>query len=314
MQKVKAAWFALDRRYMQRSFTQEFLPTVMPHVVTSQQAAAALGSKNIVQQVSPNPVLQHRDPGQSRLLPAIKVSQMPPPQIDPAGFAGAAADGRPLSSLLAQPLIDVYANIGNGMTLDQAMTAGMDSLDRILTTELQDAARSAESVTMVVHRVTYYIRVVEPGACGRCQILAGVHYKVNAGFLRHPHCRCHHKPGVAIYNDPVDGSQQPTVRAPQDRQQTLREIFDNMTVEQQNKTFTVSGAQAIRDGADVQAVVNSRRSGMSTITDQYGNRFATTTAGARRGRVRLLPETIYKIAGNDHAELLRLLQVNGYIR
>jgi hypothetical protein len=223
------------------------------------------------------------------------------------------ADGRPLPSLLAQPLIDVYADLGNGMTLDQAMTAGMDSLDRILTTELQDAARSAESVTMVVHRVTYYIREVEPGACGRCQILEGVHYKVNAGFLRHPHCRCHHKPGVAVYDDPIDGRRAPRAGS-QDRQQTLRDIFDNMSVEQQNKTFTVSGAQAIRDGADVQSVVNSRRSGMSTISDAYGTRYATTTAGARNGRVRLLPEAIYKIAGSDRAELMRLLQVNGYIR
>jgi hypothetical protein len=301
LQETKAAWYAMQLSDLQASFVHEFLPRVLPRVVTAQTAAAALGSKGIVAQLPPR-TIDYRKPGQSKLLPAITVHPQPVPRVNPAAFAGAASNGRPLDSLLAQPLIDVYKDVKNGTPTAEAMRSGFDSLDRILTTQVQDAARSAESVTMVVHRVTYYIRVVEPGACGRCLILAGAHYKVNTGFLRHTSCRCHHEPHVAVYDDSVDPAEQ-----------SAREIFAGMSVDEQNRAFTVAGAQAIRDGANMPRVVNSRRSGMSTVSDQYGTTYATTTAGAAPGQTRLLPEAIAQVANGNQDLWIQLLTKNGYL-
>ena len=80
----------------------------------------------------------------------------------------------------------------------------------------------------------------------------------------------------------------------------------------QEDVFTVAGARAIRDGADMAQVVNARR-GMTTA--QVGaERILATKAGATRGRVRLMPETIMQIAGSDRPEAIRLLRLHGYLR
>ncbi|WML63649.1 Hint domain-containing protein [Rhodococcus sp. AH-ZY2] len=114
--------------------------------------------------------------------------------------------------------------------------------------------------------------------------------------------------------------------------------FDSLTVEQQDKLFTRSGAEAIRAGADINQVVNADR-GMAT-TQVYGRELATTTEGVtrrglaydamrragyaqrdtdvRNGRYfqarapRLMPEAIYEIA-EDRADALRLLRLYGYL-
>jgi len=108
-----------------------------------------------------------------------------------------------------------------------------------------------------------------------------------------------------------------------------KKIFESMTPEEQDRVFTKAGAQAIRDGADMSRVVNARR-GMTTAVGPSGRRrlvrddrglFTTTEATARRGRlpgqvagVRLMPESIYQIAGGNRAEAIRLLRLHGYIR
>ncbi|CCW14612.1 Hint domain-containing protein [Rhodococcus aetherivorans] len=114
--------------------------------------------------------------------------------------------------------------------------------------------------------------------------------------------------------------------------------FDSLTAEQQNTLFTRAGAEAIRDGADINQVVNAER-GMAT-TQVYGRELATTTEGVTRrgiaydamrragyaqrdtdvrtGRYfqakapRLMPEAIYEIA-EDRADALRLLRLYGYL-
>jgi len=92
----------------------------------------------------------------------------------------------------------------------------------------------------------------------------------------------------------------------------------------ENCAFTVAGAQAIRDGADIFQVVNARR-GMSTVTT-FGRQLSTTTEGVtRRGfagqrmraagvssPVRLTPQAIYELA-SDRAEAIRLLYRFGYL-
>ena len=141
--------------------------------------------------------------------------------------------------------------------------------------------------------------------------MAGRWYKWNAGFQRHPQCDCVHVP--AAEDAAGDLTTNPS------------DYFDSLTPAQQDSIFTKSGAQAIRDGADINQVVNARRGmyraqslGGARLTREgitrYG--YATNAPGssvaARRG-ARLMPETIYEVAA-DRADAVRLLRTNGYLR
>lgn len=91
--------------------------------------------------------------------------------------------------------------------------------------------------------------------------------------------------------------------------------FESLNESEQNRIFTKAGAEAVRDGADLNRVVNAR---LGITTYQVGSeRYKVTTVGTgRKGRrrpLRLLPETIYKQANGDRDEAIRLLRVNGYI-
>lgn len=109
--------------------------------------------------------------------------------------------------------------------------------------------------------------------------------------------------------------------------------FHTLSPAEQDRIFTKAGAQAVRDGADLNQIVNARR-GMDTIA--YGNRTAIITregvttrgvAGRNFGeyvklpgnryrtatRPRVMPETIYAIPGITREEAIRLLKLNGFI-
>lgn len=91
-----------------------------------------------------------------------------------------------------------------------------------------------------------------------------------------------------------------------------------MSATQQDQAFTKAGARAIRDGADIAQVVNSR-SGMTaagtTTTGTTRLGLAGHRLGARQGRqvVRLMPERIYQQAAGNRDEAIRLLRLHGFI-
>jgi hypothetical protein len=103
--------------------------------------------------------------------------------------------------------------------------------------------------------------------------------------------------------------------------------FHSLSEAEQNRAFGQAGARAIRDGADIGQVVNARR-GMYAVGDRYGLK-ATREGMTKRGlarqrmralerggrapaRVRLMPESIYRIAA-DRDEAIRLLYRYGYL-
>jgi rRNA maturation endonuclease Nob1 len=274
---------------LQASFVQDFMPAVLPDVVSSQVAAASIGARGMAENVGGQGV-----------------------RVNAAAFAGAASDGGSLTHLLAQPLIQTYGNLDAGMAPKLAMSSGFDSMDRILTTQVHDAARSAAQVQLVTSKdVTYYVRIVEPGACSRCLLLAGRRYRWSRGFLRHPQCRCHMAPETVQSADttPSPWQPEPSIRTPED-------VFDSLTPAQQDAAFGKANAEAIRRGADITKVVNATgsRNGMSTtITDPYGRSLKGTRNDAVKGRDRLVPESILQLAGDDRDEALRLLRAHGYV-
>lgn len=283
------------------------------------------------------------------------------PGVVPArAFVGLAGDGRPVDSLLSASVgrARASASVRRGSTstllggtrlsgtdqrsdesiLRDALTDGEAFMAMVAASILADTARAAEDAAMAPRPwVEGFVRVINPPCCSRCAVLAGKFFLWNEGFLRHPRCDCSHIPaparGPAL--DRLLSAESP------DR------YFDSLTRPEQDRVFTIDGARAIREGADIGQVVNARR-GMTTAgesntragltaagyetrlnvsiaravrTDLNGRQvFATTEGTTRRGlasrrppTVRLMPETLSLLAGDDRDEFVRLLRLNGFI-
>jgi hypothetical protein len=175
-------------------------------------------------------------------------------------------------------------------------------LAMLVASTVQDAGRNGASLQMAVTpSVTGYVRMLNPPSCSRCVVLAGKFYRWNEGFERHPQCDCRHIPSTE--NLAGDLTTDPMA------------YFESLTPAEQDATFGAAGAQAIRDGADMGRVVNARRNGGVRKAQILGREAFTTSVGTGRARrgARLMPETIYAIAGEDRAEAIRLLRVHGFI-
>lgn len=215
-------------------------------------------------------------------------------RIRPQAFAGVASDGRPLDSLLLAGPVNTYRALSRGASRAEARAAGMAELTMLADTQTADAGRAAVGVGIAsTHRVGY-ARQLSAGACARCAVLAGNYYEWNAGFLRHPHCRCTHIP----VSENIRGDITTDARA----------YFESLDTDRQNRLFTNAGAEAIREGGDVGQVVNARR-GMTaagTTTEGTARRFGATTDA------RLMPERTYREAASRD-EAIELLRRHGYI-
>lgn len=225
------------------------------------------------------------------------VYEAPRSFVDPAGFVGSSPDGRSLSGLLYSPVTQVKASIATGLPPAQALKVGRGALDRNVQTMVADTGRAAASVDVAARPRIGYVRMLSLPSCPRCVILAGKYFKWNAGFKRHPRCDCRHIPSKE--NISGDVTTDPY------------EYFRSLSKEDQNRIFTESSANAIRDGADIFQVVNAERGlkpgGLVTKegTSRRGN--------FGRGRPpRLTPEGIYS-QGLPREETLKLLERNGYI-
>lgn len=255
-------------------------------------------------------------------------------QVVPEAFSGHSSDGRLLSGMLMYPAWVALSRIKQGLSLAASMASGAAFLDLLVRTQVADAGRAADSVGMAARtEIAGHERVVGLPACGRCIILAGRLYRWSDHFLRHPRCDCTMQPVT---------TEEWRSRRPDNNP---RDLFAQMSSDQQTKAFGQAGAQAIRDGADVGQVVNARR-GMTTAT-AYGQQVRSTTEGTtRRGQFgryrtgedgtlqqrsdseltrqsgqryrsaqtpRLMPEEIYARA-EDREHAIRLLRQYGYLR
>lgn len=232
-------------------------------------------------------------------------------------FAGIAPDGGPLETLLFLPAIGVRRRLVAGYSPDEAMLGGMADMARYASTSVADTARSSDQVGMAAHRsCVAYVRVVQLPACSRCIVLSGRMYSYSEGFRRHPNCDCQ--------TLPLREHEWPGVPTP-------KQLFASMSPSEQRRVFTVDGARAIGEGADVMQVVNARRgmdnAGSPTTTEGvtrrglYGRR--VRRAGGEFARFpgqrysqatapRLTPQAIFQ-ASTDRDEQLRLLRRYGYI-
>jgi hypothetical protein len=276
--------------------------------VTVAQAAAAAGADAYV----------------SAAMSAQGVTGRPAGLVVAQMLAGVASDGRDLGSLLEQPAIVVDALVADGMAVSVAARVGAERLDRIVATQVADAARVATGVSTAASRADGYIRMLTPPSCSRCALLAGRWYPAATAFTRHPRCDCVHIPALEDLRSEVT--------SPED-------YFASLPEAEQDRIFTIAGAQAIRDGADIGRIVNARRGanglapaggrltaeelrllrggrerGRLQRVDVGGRQlFVTTELRRRRRPPRLMPESIYELADGDRGEALRLLKAYGYI-
>lgn len=210
-------------------------------------------------------------------------------------------------------------------TSGDATTAMLDEVDtdqqfdRLVATLVSDAGRAATGAFIATRRDEVgHVRYLRPPSCERCTILAGRWYRWSDYFQRHPLCDCVMVPASAV--------------AAPDLVSDPMEAFENGQI----RGMSQARAQAIRDGGDINQVVNSTR-GMTQTTTIRGTRFNFTTEGTtvrgvygksapasgamekqpgtryrRSTKSRLTPDTIYRVA-EDRAHAIRLLNHYGYI-
>lgn len=232
-------WSRVDRQAIGPSWSR-LVPTAV-RVLSIGQAIAAEDAEMYVDDV----------------VEASRVEAASLGRVRAAALAGVASDGRDLAGLLYRPAVTALSGIKQGQDVPQAVTAGRLALDMIARTQVADAGRVADGVAVVTRpALTGYVRMLVGGSCSRCVILAGRRYQWNAGFLRHPRCDCVHVPAAEDTADEV--------------MTNPMAYFESLSPEEQDRTFTHVGAQAIRDGADIAQVVNARRGARGL-----------TTAGAR---------------------------------
>ncbi|MFD5509016.1 hypothetical protein ACFWIB_14735 [Streptomyces sp. NPDC127051] len=308
--RVQTLWRELDRRDLTGSWESLVGPEIVRAVALGQAAAAS---------------------GSDEYVTAVAIAEGDVPDVSgrvrTAAFAGRAADGRSLDSLLYLPVITTKESMAAGLDETESMMRGLNQLLRMAASEVADAGRGATGVAITASRtINGYVRVVNPPACARCIILAGKEFGWNAGFQRHPKCDCVHLPAKLIKR----GRHHPGAF-------DSKAYFHGLSAREQDRIFTAAGARAIRDGASMSSVVNARR-GMYTA-DAYRRRLAATREGTTRrgafyraeraaaiarGRVpasgrgfqlrtpRLLPEEIYRLAGSRD-EAIAMLRRFGYL-
>jgi len=294
---VLGLWKRLDEHNLTRSWQTGIGPQIVDIVMRAQLAAAAAA------------------PAYLKELAAAEGVSADLGALVPSALSGVASDGRPLESLLYQPIILLKRLLMAGKQPEEAMSQATSFMALIASTQVADAGRGAVSVGITATRewVTY-VRVVNLPACSRCIILAGREYSWSQGFERHPSCDCGMRP----------------ITKNEDRPPTPEALFASMSAEDQDRRFGKAGAEALRLGADMGQVVNARR-GMRTAA---GGRLVTTegttargvagkqlgnlrkVAGERYRRsqiVRPMPEQLLADADGDRDLAIQFLQRFGYL-
>lgn len=244
-------------------------------------------------------------------------------------LVGIAGNGQDTFDNLWSAVLLGKRSISNGSSTTFALSVIDHDFALRARTALADTARSASLMSAKSYAFTaHYVRALTPPSCGRCVILAG-QFSGRIAFERHPHCDC-----TAVYSND-EAALATHYTSPNDY---LSSLSDDDLAKALNGE---ANARAWNDGADLNQLVNAYRSNGSVRTAQiYGRNIRYTTEGTtksgsayarmkkagyvkqdikigskywRADRPRLMPETIYEIAGNDKAKAMQLLQNYGWI-
>lgn len=209
--------------------------------------------------------------------------------LDPARFTATAPDGRDLGSLLDEAPIRARTAVKGGATAAEAAASAGSWLTGTLLTVMADTRRAVYQADIIQRpTITGYVRMLNPPSCSRCAILAGKWFRWNQGFQRHPRCDCQHIPA----SEQVAG----------DLTTDPYKYFESLDAKTQDRLFGRNDAQAIRDGGDINRVVNIRTRGLGT--SKQAAKYGTPS--------RLTIDDIYMRA-TDRADAIRLMRQEGFI-
>ncbi len=229
-----------------------------------------------------------------------------------AAWRGLAGDGRSVETLASGAVIQAKRAVQKGFTVPQALSLGGRWLDKAMGTVLSDTHRGVEQMGAHSRRVGRYVRMVAGrSTCGRCVILAGRIYRTQQAFERHPSCDCVHVPAA----ENVAG----------DLMTNPGDYLDSLSDDELAKTLgSKANAEAYRDGADVNQLINAyRRKGAvykaqdfrattEGLTRRGWARQSMSTAGLGWNAPRLMPSSIYELA-TSREDAIRLLRTYGWI-
>jgi hypothetical protein len=217
------------------------------------------------------------------------------PEVRPQAFTSPTDD---VQEWLQSPMHHLARLLVGGAPETVAAQVALSTLVRQVGTLVQDAGREAGGVAIYAHPdLKGYFRRLRTPSCKRCAVMAGAFYADNAGFDRHPLCDCTHVPAAEDYED---GS------------------YDVASAIKRGDITGLTQAErdALLDGADLSQVVNAKRKGSLQRSAMYGS--TTTSSTTKRGvyrrkEPRLTPDSIYRQAGGNRDEALRLLRTHGYL-
>lgn len=200
-----------------------------------------------------------------------------------------------------------------GMARNEARMSGLSKLTQMVTTLVSDAGREAVGAGIVGHpSLTGYFRRLRLPSCSRCAVMAGKHYKWNAGFERHPRCDCIHVPSTRSYEgtgfDVTDAVASGEVTGLTEAQRVA--ILDYNADPSQVINANQSGARytGMFDGRKVELT----RQGATNRA--LGGKRLLFAAGQRKGVAeRLSPGAIYKLGAGNRAKTSDLLFAHGYL-
>ena len=291
-QKVALAGVRAVRRAVKAAETPEKASSVTATTVATYQLAAAVnGAQTMASEAG-------RD-----LLSA------------PASFAGTTQLGWPIETPIETIFDRLLTEVGG--EIDRLADEMLGSLDLFVQSEIIASGSDAASVEIAGGpEWTNFVRVLVPPSCDRCTVLAGRIYRDLDGFARHPKCDCQHWPveswaaaeAAGLTTNPDQAFERGEVRG-----------------------LSKADAQAVRDGADLQAVVNAKRGGgrrpqgMTNVVSAeiFGRTVKATLEGTTKRAewrrqhpdlpIRLRPESIYEHA-KDREDVMRLLRLYGYMK
>ena len=247
--------------------------------------------------------------------------------VDPRQWVGVDGAGYDTLDTMWGAVVAGKRAVARGIDEGVALKVIETELEQRARTILADTSRSASSMAARSrHHTCTYVRALTPPSCGRCVILAGQLSGMRP-FERHPRCDC-----IAVYAS----------RMPEGACADPRQYLDGLDDHELAHILgSRANARAYRDGANLNALVNAyRRKGGVGAAQVYDRTIKyTTESTTRRGyashrminagyaksftknggrytrvdRPRLMPETIYQIAGNDHDRAIRLLHNYGWL-
>jgi len=274
----------------------------------------------------------------------------PDVSLVPEAFGGVMVDGREVGPAMFTAVTTAKTAIGAGVAPPAAFIAGAQALAVIVSTAVHDMGRQADITLGRAKTYTRYVRVVGGSACSRCAILAGI-WSSETAFQRHASCQCTTMP-VTVTRDGKELAKVPDgfhltadsyfeslSKADQDRvftkagAEAIRNGASPMKVVNARRgapgigyghaigfqKSQIRGNRLIKttigrkaDGSPLQVYLTKEG---TTARGQFGRaELARASDGfTRSSTIRLMPESIIKMAGSDTTRLRELLTRYGYM-